>query len=646
MAVSRVVASSYVHRIVTASVCVRTPNPLFHVKESNCCPNKRSYSVLASSDSWLVSRKFDSQNRLGLDVKFTSLRRSMSSSVPETKLDNRDRINVGVADPAFVLNDIASRYQSTERILMEYIDNAIDDAEKSYRENNNTYPHSVKIDVRVDFIEKTVAIIDNCNGLSPEALENLVLAGNSKKRSVPWLNGRFGFGFQSFRAAASIMEISSRVRNDNSLTYKLTIDRSSSFVDPPLVHKQHGHGTQVRLSGFDQEWFSEITVAKLAEEIELHFEQLLHRRGLSIIIYSVMEDGSETKYKCVPFDYAQIEGFDIHEKKLLIEDDPESMVSVAIKVAPREYTGRKVRFYALGRRINEVCSITSYIRRSQYKQRLWAHPQVVGYIDVGTAVEYVYTRDELKNTKYRRKLYDYLLGLEQELMKNLEVELSGQREVAFSNMESVISRLCWNAMHKKVGSKDVVKDMANDYLMDGIRSLPRPEIETMQAESKSNEDADINTLPTPTPTPAHRALPMLVSFIKIPQEEDTPVKRSMMVDDHVYINTLHDNFQDRLQSTSTDSVKFSEALASYVSALVSHHLFDSMNASNQQQHVRIEIAGNNDLALRENIFNGYFDTWTQMDTCLRNNVKIVQKSIRNSGNANANASVDSAVSSN
>ena len=38
-----------------------------------------------------------------------------------------------MANAAHILNDIAQRYESTPRILMEYIDNAIDDAEAGYR---------------------------------------------------------------------------------------------------------------------------------------------------------------------------------------------------------------------------------------------------------------------------------------------------------------------------------------------------------------------------------------------------------------------------------------------------------------------------------------------------------------------------------
>jgi hypothetical protein len=50
---------------------------------------------------------------------------------------------------------------------------------------------------------RTLRIIDNCRGMSPTQLNALVCSvGESKKKSVPWLNGKFGFGVHSFRAAA------------------------------------------------------------------------------------------------------------------------------------------------------------------------------------------------------------------------------------------------------------------------------------------------------------------------------------------------------------------------------------------------------------------------------------------------------------
>ncbi len=38
-------------------------------------------------------------------------------------------IDLEISDPVLMLNEVAKRYETTERVLMEYVDNALDDAE-------------------------------------------------------------------------------------------------------------------------------------------------------------------------------------------------------------------------------------------------------------------------------------------------------------------------------------------------------------------------------------------------------------------------------------------------------------------------------------------------------------------------------------
>lgn len=50
---------------------------------------------------------------------------------PEGKAGDQTsaRIELAVADPQFLLNQVAHLYKHTARVLMEYVDNALDDAE-------------------------------------------------------------------------------------------------------------------------------------------------------------------------------------------------------------------------------------------------------------------------------------------------------------------------------------------------------------------------------------------------------------------------------------------------------------------------------------------------------------------------------------
>ena len=113
-------------------------------------------------------------------------------------------IDLEISDPVLMLNEVAKRYESTERVLMEYVDNALDDAEALYRENDGAYPYPIQIKVVIDLEARSITIQDNCRGMTREVLERVVRnIGESQKRGQSWLNGRFGFGVHAFRAAAA-----------------------------------------------------------------------------------------------------------------------------------------------------------------------------------------------------------------------------------------------------------------------------------------------------------------------------------------------------------------------------------------------------------------------------------------------------------
>ena len=93
-----------------------------------------------------------------------------------------------------MLNDIATRYGSAPRIIMEYVDNALDDAEQDFNaELDGSYARAVEITVEIDREARQVRVQDNGRGMSKEQLLRLVQnIGDSQKRNVSWVNGRFG----------------------------------------------------------------------------------------------------------------------------------------------------------------------------------------------------------------------------------------------------------------------------------------------------------------------------------------------------------------------------------------------------------------------------------------------------------------------
>jgi hypothetical protein len=123
---------------------------------------------------------------------------SASASASAASASN-ESLELRVSNPAMLLNDIAHRYESTARIVMEYVDNPIDDAEEEFRDNNASYPHPVDVEITIGAHSRKSArfiqIRDNCRGLERDKLLGLVRKiGDSSKKAVPWLNGQFGFG--------------------------------------------------------------------------------------------------------------------------------------------------------------------------------------------------------------------------------------------------------------------------------------------------------------------------------------------------------------------------------------------------------------------------------------------------------------------
>lgn len=124
-------------------------------------------------------------------------------------------IDLTISDPTLLLNEIATRYDSPVRTVMEYIDNSLDSAEALYRANGDRYPHEIRITVHIDTRQNRVTVTDNCLGMTRDTLRRIVeKVGESQKRGQTWVNGRFGFGVHAFRAAADWIRFRTRHADD------------------------------------------------------------------------------------------------------------------------------------------------------------------------------------------------------------------------------------------------------------------------------------------------------------------------------------------------------------------------------------------------------------------------------------------------
>ena len=230
---------------------------------------------------------------------------------------------------------------------MEYVDNPLDDAETIFRANGNRYPTEVVISIHIDSLRSEVTITDNCRGMTPETLRRIVQnIGQSQKKGLTWVNGRFGFGVHAFRAAAQ--RIRFRTKHEGHPCVDLFFNkrqqtgiRAPSEV-PAGLPSGDATGTVVTISDFDPIWFRELTADAVQQEIELHFEQLLARPNLRI---EVSQDGGPAE-RCRPFDYDAQTGESFRRTLTVTHNGIAYPIDVNLKVCDRPVPDLRPPFWS------------------------------------------------------------------------------------------------------------------------------------------------------------------------------------------------------------------------------------------------------------------------------------------------------------
>jgi len=558
-----------------------------------------------------------------------------TAPVPEN-----DTLDLKISDPVLLLNEIARRYESTERILMEYVDNALDDAEALYRENRNRYPHTIKIGVTIDTVNQAVTVQDNCRGMTKETLERIVQnVGESQKRGLTWVNGRFGFGVQAFRAAAEVVLFQTRSQDHPHLALELRRDQHLGIpgaheLDKPFP-SDTGIGSMVIISGFEDEWFENITVESIKDEIENHFERLLARKKLHI---TVREKGKKA-VTCKPFRYQTVAGKTVRHKLRLKLNDDTYLVQALFKVAEKEVPGRGVRFFARGRRINHITEIKSFIRKSTYRTSVWGHPNLLGYIEVGEIVRPVITRDDFVRNQGRTVLYEALLGLEDDVKFALDRINEAQRDTTLNRLELVLRKVLTSIARqdrrqireqqeaqqkikpKPKISRKIVRSGVNTaakfnkMTANGQDGQPQPFETTANGNENGNGNGNGNNNSPPADTPRRRR-GFDIQFFDIPPDADGQVKRSYMADNTIHINVAHPDFQERMTYTRQGQPKVTDRLGAYIAATVSIHYKD-------QFYDKYGAAPDR----RESLFDEQVDFMFRMEAALREHLPELEKEL-------------------
>src|SRR6266542_3642623 len=526
------------------------------------------------------------------------------SNSKATQVANQPTLDLQISNPAALLNEIARRYESIERILMEFVDNALDDAEALYRANAETYPFQVSIDVSVDIRNRLVTVTDNCRGMSQVTLERIVQnVGHSQKEGITWVNGRFGFGVHAFRAAADSIRFRTKHADGDHVELQFSRDQHRGIRRPWTRSEPFGtdtgSGTSVTIGPIDDEWFEAVDSQSIIREIERHFERLLARPNLAITVRDV---GGPT-IQCQPFDYPEVAGEDFKRSLELELNGRIYPVEVRLKVAEIEVPGRAARFFARGRRINEVAEIKSFIRRSLHRTGTWGHPHLLGYIEVGEIVHPVITRDDFRQTKGRTTLYDAILALEPDINESLNRVNDAHRDSTLNRLEDLLrdvldqlsreDRLRLRSEIIPGGERGAIAD-GGAAESGGNEVPPCESSDSSRASSDEGETTDNGTDPTQNGAQVGQAKGgqdivddpaqaqgttrkrsgFDIKFGNFPPDAGGTLRRSRLVDGIIFINTNHPDFQGRMIYSRQGRPKFNDRLGAYLAATVSIHYKD------------------------------------------------------------------------
>lgn len=355
-----------------------------------------------------------------------------------------------------ILNSIASLYNDTNRIFMEYIDNSIDSADQNYFNNEfNSYSRPIEITLKIEgknFKDGRVIISDNCYGIT-NFTKIVGYIGDSDKKEQAWTNGQFGYGIYSFMAACEKLEVTSKIENKDALFLPISrkeFDKARqediNLPDPKVLHKfDFESGTKIVLSEFDKEMWKAVDVHLLKDEIEKHFELILRRKNLIIKLV----DSTRKEYLCAPFDYDILTGevyedyiTDLHVNKTqnaLFETkrikDP---IHIYLKMTKGITTNNPPVFISKGRRISEIKDVKSF--KSKHKGDIWGHPNVTGYIDLNSLLGPTIARNDFKNNKDSRMVYQTLFDLEDLILEHVKKVNIETEEKHYQQLEDVLNK--------------------------------------------------------------------------------------------------------------------------------------------------------------------------------------------------------------
>lgn len=496
-----------------------------------------------------------------------------------------------------IVNNIAKIYQVTSRIFMEYIDNALDSAEKLYNYQEQSYERDIDITVKIDYQNKTIVIEDNCLGMDRLNLLRIVQnIGESNKKNDFVTSGQFGFGIHAYCACAHRLEVTSLDENSN-MANKITIDRTAYTEDGEIADIKEiprnkfkfQSGTIVRISEFDPEWWKDVDPQVIKKEIERHFEGLLAREGLNIkLIYN------HNYEDCLPFNYNLYPGITIEREINSLSIDTwrtkrtknlSYPLKIFLKITNDIIPDKRPIFINKGRRIEEVQSIKSFRAKSTYRTGLWGHSNLVGYIDVGGMISPNLQRDDFERSQERQMIYEELLRLEKEIYDKLQALNKRTEDANMGKLEDLLSKAL-----SKLANQDrlrfrpqilpgedlyLVEEADSDIIFKKPITGGKGTVNT-KTDFTENTPVDISHEDTEIKGKERKKGGFNVKFSAQERKKaDGTLLRSDFIEgDAIYIYRTHPDFIERIKRSRQGDMLITNRLISYLASEIAVHYKD------------------------------------------------------------------------
>ena len=246
----------------------------------------------------------------------------------------------------------------------------------------------------------------------------------------------------------------------------------------------------------------------------------------------------------------------------------------------------------------------SYYNVSPYKGRVWAHPHLIGYIEINGNLEPTLDRSDFRRTKKRRPIYEGIAKVEEDIHTSLSKIVQSTNAENLGHLGSLLTRLL-----ERIAQEDRMI-LREAFAAGGDVSLSEaPASDTefanpgagdgeagQEAGEPGGEKNRVEAGEGDLTGRRRRGSGFVVRFddtaLDALIQEDGTIPRASLVEDTINIYVNHPDFMDRTHRARHGRLKLSDRLASYVAAIIATYYKDAYYSKYNLQPEIKRVVGN------------------------------------------------------